>query len=150
MLSLTSYFFMYLRQKRKKWRQILFMTSIDRGKLKPISRMSFSNLGKTDVGEFNPKQKNNNNKKPFFWKCIIGKLRIGELSGLVRRSLWRSIMIQVMMMWSPMAIMMRHMSVRTCHPTWIADMAESLNLPTVLIPSVNTTHYLIGYCKNSK
>ena len=53
-------------------------------------------------------------------------------------------------MWSPMAIMMWHMSVRTCHPTWTADMAESLNLPTALIPSVNTTHYLIGYCNNSK
>ena len=33
------------------------MTSIDSGKLKPISRTSFSNLGKTDVEEFNPKQK---------------------------------------------------------------------------------------------
>ena len=52
-------------------------------------------------------------------------------------------MIQGMIMWSPMAIMMWHMSGRTCHPTWTADMAESLNLPTVLIPTVNTTHYLI-------
>ena len=45
------------------------MTSIDSGKLKPISRTSFSNLGKTDVGEFNPKQKIKN-KKPFFGNAL--------------------------------------------------------------------------------
>lgn len=138
---------MYLRQKRKKWRQILFVTSIDCGKLKPISRTSFSNLGKTDVGKFNPKQKKIL-KSPFlemhYWSLESVNF-LGWWEGLFEEVLWYK------EWWCGHPWPQRcGTSGRTCYPTWTADMAESLNLPTVLIPSVNTTHYLIGYCNNSK